>query len=184
MDVETAFLNGKLGEEIYMQQAEGYVKPEDEYLVCKLQKSLYLLKQSSRCWNKAFRESIEKIGFTQASADPCVFIWKKDTLKIIAIHVDDQMILAESILEMQRLKDSLKLQFKMKNMGEVHYYVGVCIVQDKETKQVYLHQGLYIEQMLRKFGQTQAKSVSTPADLNIGLQKEDGVSKPVDMTSY
>ena len=71
----------------------------------------------------------------------------------------------------------------MKDMGELHYYVGVCIVQDKERKQVYLHQGLYIKKMLKKFGQTQAKSVSTPADLNVRLQKEDGVSKPVDTTS-
>jgi len=48
MDVETAFLNGKL-EEIYMQQLEGYVKPGEKHLVCKLEKSLYGLKQSSRC---------------------------------------------------------------------------------------------------------------------------------------
>ena len=113
-----------------------------------------------------------------------MFIRKKDTLTIIAIHVDDLMILAESILEMQRLKDRLKLQFKMRDMGELHYYVGVCIVRDKERKQFYLHQGLYIEKMLKKFGQTQAKSVSTPADLNVRLQKEDGVSKPVDTTLY
>ena len=72
----------------------------------------------------------------------------------------------------------------MKDMGELQKYVGVCIVQDKERKQVYLHQELYIEKILKKFGQTQAKSVSAPADLNVGLQKEDGVSKPVDMTSY
>ena len=184
MDVETAFLNGKLVEEIYMQQPEGYVKPGEEHLVCKLEKSLYGLKQSSRCWNKAFRESVETLGFTQASADPCVFIRKKDTLTIIAVHVDDLMILAQNILEMQRLKDSLKLQFKMKDMGELHYYVGVSIVQDKEGKQVYLHQGQYIEKMLKKFGQTEAKSVSTPADCNVKLQKEDSVSRPVDTISY
>ena len=129
MDVETAFLHGKLDEEIYMQQPEGYVKPGEENLVCKLEKSLYGLKQSSRCWNKAFRESVETLGFTQASADPCVFIRKKDTLTIIVVHVDDLMILAQNILEMQRLKDSLKLQFKMKDMGELHYYVGASIVQ-------------------------------------------------------
>mgnify|MGYP000185194007 CR=1 FL=1 len=130
-----------------------------KHLVCKLEKSLYGLKQSSPCWNKAFRERVEKIVFTQATTDPCVFIRKKDTLTIIAIHVDDLMILAESILEMQRLKDSLKLQFKMKDMGELHYYVGVCIVHDKERKQVYLHQGLYIEKMLKKFGQTQLSKI-------------------------
>ena len=184
MDVQTAFLNGKLDEEIYMQQLEGYVKPREEHLACKLEKSLYGLKQSSRCWNKAFKESVEKLGFIQASADPCVFIRKADTLTIIAIHVDDLMILAENILEMRRLKGSLKVQFKMKDMGELHYYVGVCIVQDKERKQVYLHQGQYIEKVLKKFGQTEAKPVSTPADLNIQLQKEDGVSRPVDTVTY
>ena len=49
MDVETAFLNGKLNEDIYMHQPEGYVKPGEEHLVCKPEKSLYGLKQSSRC---------------------------------------------------------------------------------------------------------------------------------------
>ena len=184
MDVETAFLNGKLNEEIYVQQPEGYVKRGEEHLVCKIEKSLYGLKQSSRNWNKAFRESVEKVSFTQTSADPCVFIRKKDTFTIIALHVDDLMILAENILEMQRLKDSLKVQFTMKDMGELHYYVGVCIVQDKEREQVYLHQGQYIEKMLKTFAQTEAKSVSTPVDLNVRLQKKDGVSRPVDTISY
>ena len=94
------------------------------------------------------------------------------------------MILAQNILEMQTLKDSLKLQFKMKDMGELHYYVGVSIVQDKEGKQVYLHQGQYIEKMLKKFGQTEAKAVSTPADFNVKLKKEDSVSRPVNTISY
>ena len=183
MDVETAFLNGKLDEEIYMQQPEGYVKPGEEHLVCKLQKSLYGLKQSSRCWNKASRECIEKIGFIQASADPCVFI-RKDALTIIGVHVDDLMIIARNMTEMKSVKDSLKLQFKMKDMGELHYYVGVCIVQDVKNKQVHLHQGQYIEKMLEKYKQTEAKPVSTPADLNVKLQKEDGFSRPVDATSY
>ena len=151
VDVETAFLNGKRDEEIYMQQLEGYVKPGEEHLACKLGKSLYGLKQSSRCGNKAFKDSVEKLGFTQASADPCVFIRKTDTLTIIAIHVDDLMILAENVLEMQRLKGSLKVQFKMKDVKKLHYYVGFCIVQDKKRKQVYLHQRQYIEKMLKMF---------------------------------
>ena len=84
-----------------MQQPEGFVKrPGEEHLPCKLEKSLYGLTQSSRCWNKVFKESVERLGFTQASADPCVFIRKTDTLTIIVVHVNDLMILAENILEM------------------------------------------------------------------------------------
>ena len=56
IDVVTAFLNGKLEEEIYMEQPYGYILPGKEHLVCKLQELLYGLKQSPRCWNTAFRE--------------------------------------------------------------------------------------------------------------------------------
>ena len=56
---------------------------------------------------------------------------ENDILKIIAIHIDGLMIIAKNILEMQRLTNSFKVQFKMKdNYGELHYYMGVCIVQD------------------------------------------------------
>ena len=79
---------------------------------------------------------------------------------------------------MQKIKDILKAQFKMKDMIELHYCLGIGVVQDKENKQIQLHQGQYT------FGQTEAKTVSTPADLNVKLEKNDGVSKTVDPTQY
>ena len=60
MDVVTAFLNGNLEEDIYMQQPDGYVQEDNKHLVCKLKKSLYGLKQSPRCWNKAFTDFYER----------------------------------------------------------------------------------------------------------------------------
>ena len=89
------------------------------------------------------------------------------------------MILAENNSEMKRVKASLKLQVRMKDMGELRYYVGVCIVQNKENKQEHLHQRQYVEMVLKTFGQTEVKPVSTPADLNVKLQMEDGVSRLV-----
>ena len=65
MDVVTAFLKGKLEEEIYMEQPDGYIQPGQEHLVCKLQKSLYGLKQSPRCWHTAFRKYMDGIHFNQ-----------------------------------------------------------------------------------------------------------------------
>ena len=100
MDVVTAFLNGSLEEEIYMDQPEGYVKTGQEHLVCKLEKSLYGLKQAPRCWNKAFREHLENNGFTQTSSDACVYVKTKETLIVIAVYVDDLIILAETAEEM------------------------------------------------------------------------------------
>ena len=74
MGVVTAFLNGHLEEEIYMEQPEGYIKPGQEHLVCKLKKSIYGLKQSPRCWSKAFTEFMKDIGFKQSTSDPCVIV--------------------------------------------------------------------------------------------------------------
>ena len=74
MDVVTAFLNGRLKEEIYMQQPPGYAEQGKEHLVCKPKKSLYGLKQSPKRWNTAFREYTESKHYQQSGADPCVFI--------------------------------------------------------------------------------------------------------------
>ncbi|GKA41760.1 retrotransposon protein, putative, ty1-copia subclass [Tanacetum coccineum] len=71
MDVKTVFLNSYLNEDIYMVQPEGFVDPKHPRKVCKLQRSIYGLKQASRSWNKRFDEKIKKFGFAQNLDDPC-----------------------------------------------------------------------------------------------------------------
>ena len=73
MDVSTAFLNGDLQEEIFMKQPEGYVKQGQENLVCKLNKSLYGLKQASRCWYETFDHFLKESGYKQCTADSCLY---------------------------------------------------------------------------------------------------------------
>jgi len=72
----------------------------------------------------------------------------------------------------------------MKDMGELHYCLGITIEQDKAEKSICLHQKQYLLKILRKFKFEEAKPVSTPADPNVKLCKDDGVSKPVDSTMY
>ena len=95
MDVVTAFLNGDLKEEIFMQQPPGYVEPGKEELVCKLKKSLYGLKQSPRCWNEKLCNHLKSLGFKESGADPCVFIRQGKKIEIIAVYVDDLILIAE-----------------------------------------------------------------------------------------
>ena len=99
MDVVSAFLNGELREEIYMQQPPGYIQSGKEELVCKLKKSIYGLKQSPRCWNERFCEHLKSLGFKESGADPCVFIREnsKKKLEVIAVYVDD--LIAETLEE-------------------------------------------------------------------------------------
>jgi len=97
MDVVTTFLNGVLDEEIYMVQPPGYAKDDEEHLVCKLKRSLYGLNQSPQCWNTLFTAFMESANFEQSNVDPCLFIHSKGAdLAIIAVYVDDLIILAKS----------------------------------------------------------------------------------------
>ena len=181
MDVVTAFLNGNLEEDIYMQQPDGYVKEGSEHLVCKLNKSLYGLKQSPRCWNKAFAEFMKSSKFKQSEADPCIYV--RDT-SIVAVYVDDLIIATKTEGEMQLVKELLHSQFKMKDMGELHYCLGITIRQDTNEKTVEIQQKQYILRMLEKYGLQDSKPVSTPADPNVRLRKDDGVSKAVNPVLY
>ena len=115
MDVVTAFLHGELDEEIYMQQPDGYIKPGKKHLVCRLKKSLYGLKQSPRCWYRALQEYMNSIGFAQSGADPCVYIQTADTVAIVAVYVDDLILITKTTKQMQELKESLVIHFKMKD---------------------------------------------------------------------
>ena len=184
MDVVTAFLNGTLDEEIYMQQPDGYSQPGKEHLVCRLKRSLYGLKQSPRCWNTAFTDYLESISLVQSEADPCVFVGTVDTVTVVAVYVDDLVLIAKTTNELQKVKDSLSSRFKMKDMGKIHYCLGISIEQDEERKCLRMHQKQYIENMLEKYRLTDANTVSTPADLSVKLKKDDGFSKDVDSTLY
>ena len=88
MDVSAAFLNGELEEEIYLSQPPGFVIQEKENFVCKLNKSLYGLKQSPRCWNNSFDQFMKELGFVQTASDSCIYIKdNQNILCVVAIYV-------------------------------------------------------------------------------------------------
>ena len=184
MDVVTAFLNCKLDEEIYMHQPDGYAVQGKEHLVCRLKKSLYGLKQSPRCWNTVFQQYMESIGFEQSPADPCVYFQYGDTVTIVAVYVDDLIIISKTAEEMRTIKKNLLARFKMKNMGRLHYCLGVNIEQDESNKCLWIYQKQYILKLIDKYGLSEAKPVSTPADNSAKLKKSEETSSPVNQTEY
>ena len=183
MDVVTAFLNGDLTEDIYMQQPPGYVNKGNERLVCKLRKSLYGLKQSPRCWNSKFTQHAKRLGFKESGADPCIFTRKRnEKVEIIAIYVDDLIVITETDEEMKHLKQSLSKEFKMKDLGELHYCLGIHVHRCEDG--ISLCQTQYIQKIIDKYGLSDANVVSTPMDPSVKLQKDDGLSKKVDPVRY
>ena len=121
MDVVAAFLNGQLEEEIYMEQPDGYIESGKENFVCKLNESLYGLKQSLRCWNTVFREYMETIHFKPSTADPCVYVQGGEDMTIVAVYVDDLIIVTKTPEEIRKVKEYLEACFKMKDRGKSHY---------------------------------------------------------------
>ena len=112
MDFTTAFLNGTLDEEIYMAQAPGYVKDENQ--VYKLLKSLYGLKQASRAWNVTFNSFMIKVGFKQCESDLCLYFKHGNGLTLVICYVDDLIIASNDTEVLQKLKDELQKNFMLK----------------------------------------------------------------------
>ena len=107
-----------------------------------------------------------------------------NTMNVVAVYVDNLILIAATLEEMQEVKKSLADRFKMKDMGKLHYCLGISIVQDEENGCIWLHQKQYILNMLKRYGLTEAKTISTPADVSVKLVKDDSVSKGVDPIAY
>lgn len=162
-DVKTAFLNGDLKEEIYMEQPVGFSDGSDK--VCKLQRSLYGLKQASRCWNEKFKNFIQLFGFIACKADPCVFVSRKNgQLIVLAIHVDDGLIISDSMESIECVLNFLRDQFEIKSMN-VGCFLGLEIEQ-KSDGSIFVHQTNYAKRVLEKFNMENCNSVATPSDSN------------------
>ena len=87
-----AFLNGELEEEVYAKQTEGFAVEGQEHLVCKLNRSLYGLKQSPRCWNQILHTQLIVMAFKQTPSDPCIYTSLSDRLCVLAVYADDILI--------------------------------------------------------------------------------------------
>ena len=121
MDVKTAFLNGFLDEEVYMDQPEGFVLPRNERKVCKLVKSFYGLKQKPKQWHEKFYIVILTNSFKHNGADKCVYF--KLTVEygvIVCLYVDDMLIFGTNMLSVCETKKYLTSVFKMKDLNEAN----------------------------------------------------------------
>ncbi|GJX85343.1 putative RNA-directed DNA polymerase [Tanacetum coccineum] len=130
MDVKTAFLNGYLDEDIYMVQPEGFVDPNHPRKVCKLQRSIYGLKQASRSWNKRFDEEIKRFGFTQNLDEPCVY---------------------------QKASGRVMFTFPHLDLEEATFILGIKIYRDRSKRLIRLSQNAYMDKILKRYKMDNSK---------------------------
>uniref|UniRef100_A0A2N9H5D4 Reverse transcriptase Ty1/copia-type domain-containing protein n=1 Tax=Fagus sylvatica TaxID=28930 RepID=A0A2N9H5D4_FAGSY len=160
MDVKTAFLNGDLDEEVYMDQPEGFVLPGSEKKVCKLVKSLYGLKQAPKQWHEKFDTVILANGFKHNGADKCVYSkFTSEYGVIVCLYVDDMLIFGTNMLGVCETKKYLASVFKMKDLNEADTILGIKVKRHSEG--YALCQNHYIEKLRILEGQLHSSSFAS-----------------------
>jgi hypothetical protein len=140
--------------------------------VCKLQKSIYGLKQASRSWNLRFDEVVKGFGFIQSEEEPCVY--KKasgSSVVFLIFYVDDILLIGNDIPMLEAAKTSLKNSFSMKDLGEAAYILGIKIHRDRSKGLIGLSQDTYIDKVLKRFNMEEVKKGFFPMSHGIHLSK-------------
>eukprot|EP00253_Pinus_taeda_P030191 PITA_30191 len=169
MDVKNAFFHGDLLEEIYMERPHGFV--QDSSLVCRLKKSLYGLKQGHRAWYAKMDSFLLSQNFETCKCDPNVYMLRThDSLLILVFYVDDLLITGSSTSAFATAKRALHDRFLMTDMGPLHFFLGLEIIQDATG--IKLSQDKVARDLLERFRMTDCKPAPTP--LLSGVRLEDG----------
>jgi hypothetical protein len=182
MDVKSAFLNGPIKEEVYVEQPPGFEDSEYPNHVYKLSKALYGLKQASRAWYECLRDFLITNGFKARKADPTLFTKTiaKD-LFVCQIYVDDIIFGSTNKSTCEEFSRIMIQKFEMYMMGELKYFLGFQIKQLHDG--TFISQTKYIQDILRKFGMKDGKPIKTPMGTNGHLDLDTG-SKSLDQKVY
>ena len=173
MDVDTAFLNADLKEEIYLQPPPGMELPPGQ--AYKLLKSLYGLKQAPREWNACLNEKLISLGFNRLVSDICIYYKghpSTNDFVILSVYVDDLAIAASTIELVTHTKKQLTNQFKMKDMGPISFMLGMSVVHSTEHSLLTVSQSQYIHDTLQRFHLNLYSPISTPMNEKLKLTKE------------
>ncbi|KAL8088633.1 hypothetical protein AgCh_038420 [Apium graveolens] len=181
MDVKSAFLNGELEEEVYVEQAPGFVDSKHPDYVYRLDKALYGLKQAPRAWYETLAQFLLESGFNRGTIEKTLFYLDhgKDLL-LVQIYVDDIIFGSTNGRLCKKFSKLMQSRYQMSMMGELRYFLGLQVKQNEEG--TFICQTKYTRNLLKKFGMQDCSSASTPMATATKLDKDTG--KSVDITDY
>jgi hypothetical protein len=182
MDVKSAFLNGPIKEEVYVEQPPNFEDSEYPNHVYKLSKVLYGLKQAPREWYECLRDFLITNGFKVDKADPTLFTKTiaKD-LFVCQIYVDDIIFGSTNKSTCEEFCRIMIQKFEMSMMGELKYFLGFQVKQLQDG--TFISQTKYIQDILNKFGMKDAKPIKTLMGTNGHLDLDTG-GKSIDQKVY
>jgi len=170
LDVNNAFLNGVLDEEVYMQQPQGFDNGNSN-VVCKFNKALYGLKQAPRQWFERLHSTLIQLGFHASKCDPSLFICSSHgQIVYLLVYVDDIIITGNSNPLLQMLITKLNKAFSLKHLGDLDYFLGIE-VKRLSNGALFLSQSKYIRDLLTRTNMIESGPVSTPMQSTCKLNK-------------
>ncbi|KAL8089092.1 hypothetical protein AgCh_038747 [Apium graveolens] len=181
MDVKSAFLNGELEEEVYVEQPSGFVDPKFPNHVYRLDKALYGLKQAPRAWYETLAHFLLESGFNRGTIDKTLFYLNhgKD-LCLVQIYVDDIIFGSTNDRLCKKFAKLMQSRYQMSTMRELKYFLGLQVKRNEEGP--FICQSKYTRNLLKKFGMQDCSSASTHMATATKLDKDTG--KSVDITDY
>ena len=183
MDVKSAFLNGDLKEEVYVEQPPGFEISEQKDMVYRLHKALYGLKQAPKAWHDKIDTFFLSLGFQNCYADSNLYIFSQDNLLcLIILYVDDLLITGSLASKIEELRADLKTTFEMTDLGLLHYFIGMEVYQSHGG--IFLSQHRYLRQLLETYSMSNCRPLSCPMDPNSKLSREDNSPIFEDITKY
>ena len=163
MDVKITFLNGNIYETVYMVQPKNFVSGDPKKMVCKLKKSIYRLKQASIQWYYKFHQVIVSFGFEINMVDECVYHKFSGNKHIfLVLYVDDILLATNDIGLLHENKRFLSNNFKIVDLGDVSFVLGIKIHQDRSRGILGLSQNGYIDKVLKRFDMQSCKPTNIP----------------------
>ncbi|CAL1391748.1 unnamed protein product [Linum trigynum] len=181
-DVNNAFLQGPLQEEVYMVQPPGFVDPSRPDHVCRLRRAIYGLRQAPRAWYTALSTFLVDFGFTRTHSDASLFVYSRgQVLLYFLVYVDDLLLTGNDPTTLTAFQQALSARFSLKALGDVNYFLGIEVIP---TGTGYiLSQHKYMVDVLNRFMMTDATPVSTPLAASTVLSLHDG-TPPTDATRF
>ncbi|KAJ9536392.1 hypothetical protein OSB04_un000427 [Centaurea solstitialis] len=172
MDVKSAFLYGKIEEEVYVCQPPGFEDPRYPDRVYKLNKALYGLHQAPRAWYDTLSTYLLENDFTRGVIDKTLFIKReKQEILLVQIYVDDIIFGSTKSSMCKEFEDLMHKKFKMSAMGELTFFLGLQVAQKEDG--IFIHQSKYVKDILHKFGFSDVKPASTPMETHKHLTPKD-----------
>ncbi|CAA7391865.1 unnamed protein product [Spirodela intermedia] len=182
MDVKSAFWNGDLKEEVYVEQLAGFISTDNEHKVFKLKKALYGLHQAPRAWNAKLDETLLSFRFRRSPLEHAIYTKRNGEAQlVVGVYVDDLVIIGTSCDDIKQFKKEMADAFRMNDLGLLHYYLGIEVRQSAGGTSI--NQVAYAAKILERSGMAGCNPCQVLMATRMKLSKRS--TEPlVDATAY